>query len=340
MKILKRIGVVLIVLGVIYIVMAFFGPSKIHVERTAMVNCKSDVAYNEVNTLSHWIKWSYWDNIDPNMKSTFEGPESGVGAIHHWASDNDSVGNGSLTITTSDPGKWVETKLDFQDMGSSMGGWKFADTTGGTKVTAYMDMEVPFLARPVMLFMDMEKILGDDFDKSLHGLKTLCESTPSEEVTQYVSEMSNLPAWKIMTVRDSGTQAELSAKFSAMYQEIGIEMKKQGLTQAGPVLALYDRDDHHPDGTMFFVFRAGIPVDKPGKSTARVEYTETTASTAVKCNYHGGYNNMEACHYSINKFITDNGKTINGPVWEVYVTDPGAEPDSTKWLTEIYYPIQ
>lgn len=340
MKILKGLGIGIALLVAIYLILALFGPAKTHVERSTMINADATTVYNEVNTLTHWKSWSYWDNIDPNMKSTFEGPESGVGAKHLWESKNDSVGKGSLTISKSDPGKFVETTLEFEGMGTSIGGWTMKDTAGMTMVTAYMDMETPFLFRPMMLFMDMDEMLGGDFEKSLNGLKDHCESLPKETATEYVSEMSNMPAWKIMTVTDSGTQAELGMKFGMLYQEIGAEMKKQGLTQAGPVLAIYDKHEARADGSMFFVFRAGVPVDKEGKSTDRVMHTESTPSTAVKCNYYGGYNNLEAGHESINKYITDNGKTIAGPVWEVYVTDPGLEPDSTKWLTEIYYPVQ
>jgi effector-binding domain-containing protein len=192
----------------------------------------------------------------------------------------------------------------------------------------------------MMMFMDMDAMLGSDFEKTLAGLKAHCESLPSQTAAAYVSEMASLPVMKLMTLKDSASLEELSGKFGMMYQEINAEIAKQGLAQAGPVLAIYDKVDHRADGSMYFWFHAGIPVDKAGKSTERIEYMESTGSTAVKCDYHGGYGDMKACHDAINKYITDNGKTINGPVWEVYVTDPGAEPDSTRWLTQIYYPVQ
>lgn len=341
MKILKGIGIGLVLILAVYVILALFGPSKSHVERSMMVNASSATVYNEINTLTHWKSWSYWDNIDPKMESTYEGPESGVGAKHSWKSESDSVGVGSLTITKSEPDTFVETTLEFEGMGTSVGGWKIADTTGGVLVTTYMDMDIPFLYRPMMLFMDMDEMLGADFEKSLKGLKDHTEKLPSPEMTaEYVSEMSTLPVMKIMTIKDSATLAELPGKFGALYGEIQEEMKKQNLSPAGPALAIYDKVETRADGSMYFWFQAGLSVDKAGKSTARVNYMESQAVTAVKCDYHGGYNNMEACHESINKYITSNGKMQNGPVWEVYVTDPGMEPDSTKWLTQIYYPVQ
>lgn len=341
MKILKRIGLVVVLLLAVYIVLALIAPSKMHVERKTVIMTSAATVFDEINTIKQWQQWSYWDNIDPKMQSTYEGPESGVGAVHKWTSENDSVGNGTLTIMKSEPTSLVECKLEFEGMGAAVSGWNIKDTVGGVCVTAYMDGETPFLMRPMMLFMDMDAILGSDFEKTLAGLKKHCESLPSPEMTaEYTMEISPLPAMKLMTIADSCNAAELGQKFGGLYGEIGAEMKKQGLNQNGPVLAIYDRADRRPDGTMYFVFRAGVPVDAAGKSAGKVQYQETASSNAVKCNYYGGYSNLSACHDAIDKYITANGKKINGPAWELYVSDPGMEPDSTKWLTEIYYQVE
>ena len=340
MKIVKGLGIVVVLLLAVYLILCICGPGKMHVERSIQINQKSDVVFNEINTLKQWQLWSYWDNIDPNMQSTYEGPESGVGAVHKWTSENDSVGNGSLTIKTSTPNTLIECDLAFEGMGTSTSGWALKDTLGGTKVTAYMDGETPFMFRAMMLFMDMDAMLGKDFEATLAGLKKHTESLESSSTEEYVMEMGMTPAWMVMTISDSATSSDISQKFGELYGEIGEEVKKQGLQQSGPVFAIYDNVQHNADGSMKFWFKAGVPVDKKGKDGGRVKYWETTSGNAVKCNYYGGYSNMEPCHDAINKYITDNGKTIIGAPWEVYITDPGSEPDSTKWLTEIYYPVQ
>ncbi len=342
MRILKGLGIVVGLLLAIYLILAIFGPAKMHVERSIMINQKSDVVFNEINTLKQWQNWSYWDNIDPNMQSTYEGPESGVGAKHSWTSTNDSVGNGSLVIKTSMPNTLVECDLSFEGMGTSTSGWALKDTAGGTWVTAYMDGETPFLFRPMMLFMDMEEILGKDFDATLAGLKAHTEGLESPTMmAEYVMQEATTPAMKLLTIADSAMSVEaLGEKLGGLYGEIMGEMEKQKLTQAGPVIAIYDKVEYGADGSMKFWFKAGIPVAKSGKNAGRIMYWENTAGNAVKCDYYGDYSNTGACHDAINKYITDKGKTINGSVWEVYVTDPGAEPDTAKWLTEIYYPVQ
>jgi effector-binding domain-containing protein len=342
MKILKGLGIVVVLLLAIYLILALFGPAKMHVERQLWINQKPEVVFNEINTLKQWKNWSYWDNIDPNMVSTYEGPESGVGAVHKWESTNDSVGKGSLTIKTSTPNTLVECDLSFEGMGTSTSGWALKDTANGTLVTVYMDGETPFLFRPMMLFMDMDAMLGADFEKTLAGLKKHTESLESPTMmAEYVMEEAMTPAMKLLTIADSAmSAAELGEKLGGLYGEIMGEMEKQKLTQAGPVLAIYDKVEYSPNGDMKFWFKAGVPVDKAGKNSGRVMYWENTAGNAIKCDYYGDYSNTGACHEAIDKYITDKGKTINGAVWEVYVTDPGAEPDTAKWLTEIYYPVQ
>ncbi len=341
MKALKVILFGLLGLAGIYLILALFAPSKIHVERTMVINADANIVHGQINDLKNWKKWSFWDNIDPNMKSTFEGSESGVGAIHKWESENDSVGKGSLTITQSEPGKFVETKLAFEGMGESMGGWRIKDTTGGVAVTSYMDMAPPFLFRPMCLFMDMEKMLGEDFMKSLAGLKTLAESIKNEPPPAPVIEEGTMEATKVLTILDScNSMKEIGPKLGALYGEMGAEATKAGAKQAGAVFAIYHKVTVMENGDMKFVLEAGVPVDKEMKSAGRVKYWVMPACNVVKAAHYGKYETTDRTHAAAHEWISSNNKQIIGSPWEVYVTDPGKEPDSNKWLTEIYYPIK
>jgi effector-binding domain-containing protein len=341
MKILKRIALVLGVLVGIWLILALFAPSNVRVERTTMINAPSAIVFDQVNTLQHWKAWSYWDNIDKTtMKDSFAGPASGVGAVHYWDSPNDSVGKGSLTITKSEPNAFVETALNFDGMGTSMGGWRMKDTAGLVMVTTYMDMEPPFLMRPMMLFMNMDKMLGPDFEKSLAGLKFASESiAASANNSVSIKEVTTEPM-KIMSIMDSCTSADIAQKFGSWYAEIGAAVMKQGLKQAGPVFAVYHKVTPNADGSYKFVVQAGVPVDKAGKTDGRVKYWEVPPTKAIKADHYGSYQTTEETGKQIVSWMQKNGKTQDGAYWEVYVTDPMMEKDSTKWLTEVYYPVK
>jgi effector-binding domain-containing protein len=341
-KFLKRTGIVLLVLVLIWTITALFSSPTCHVERTMAINAPAGVVFDQINTLQNWKKWSYWDNIDKiSMHDSFAGPESGIGNKHFWNSPNDSVGKGSLTITRSEPNKFVETELAFDKMGTSMGGWKINDSAGTVYVTTYMDMKPPFFMRPMMLFMNVDKMLGPDFDKSLDGLKKVSEAAASLSASSTAKiEQTTVPSMEIMSIMDSCTSSNISQKLGQLYMEIGVETQKQGLKQAGPVFAVYHKVIMNADGSKNFVLQAGIPVDKPGKSAGRVKAWTVPAGNVVKASYYGPYDKVEPTYMALQEWMSKNGKTADGPPWESYVTDPGKEPDSTKWLTEIYYAIK
>jgi effector-binding domain-containing protein len=339
MKIAKRIGIVLGVLVGIWLILALFAPASVHVERTTTVNAPSNVVYDQVNNFHNWKSWSYWDNIDTvTMNDSFSGPEAGVGAVHYWDSPNDSVGKGKLTITKSDPNTFVETELNFDGF-VSLGGWKIKDTTGGTAVTTYMDMDSPFLMRPMLLFMNMDEMLGSDFEKSLAGLKRVSEASAAPTSNVKI-EATTVTSMKMMSIMDSCTMTELSQKLGSLYGEISGVMKKQGLNQNGAPFAVYHKVTYNPDGSMHFVMQAGIPVDKDGKTEGRVKYWEAPAGNVVKAWHYGSYESSAETHKLMGEWMAKNGKTATDAPWEAYVTDPMVEKDTAKWLTEIYYPVK
>jgi effector-binding domain-containing protein len=333
MKFLKRVAIILAVLVLVWIVLAFFGPKMIHVERSMVINTEASVPFEQINTLKNWKDWSYWDNIDTvNMKDTWEGPESGVGARHGWDSPDKNVGKGTLTITKSEPNKFVETELNFDGMGTSIGGWKLADTAGGTKVTTYMDMNIGFMMRPMMLFMNMDEMLGNDFEKTLTGLKKKCESMPKGPSYQMVE--GDAQVMDYLSVREKvKSVADIGPTLGKLYGEIGEQMKKSKVDFAGPVFAIY-----HSFSDTAIDMEACVPVTaKVEKTEGRVKFNTSKPGKTVTVDYYGPYEGTEAAHGAIWTWAEKNGKQLEDAPWEIYVTDPGVEKDPNKVLTKIVY---
>lgn len=333
---MKKLGLtLLVIIGILAIVSAFL-PGKIRVERSVLINAPVKSIFDQVNTLTNWKNWSFWDNIDPNMKSEYEGPVSGTGAIHKWRSKNDSVGTGSLTIVESTEPNTIITALNFEGMGTSNGGWTFDDTGEGVRTTIFMDIEVPFYGR-IFPGLKMDDWLGKDFDKSLANLKVYVEGLPVEKPAT--------PAWQVDTLTTFATPAlsmkvtvptkEISAKLGEVYGKILESISKQGLRQSGSVFAIYHK--YSPEQVEL---EPGIPVDKPGKEDGDVKPIVLPAVKAMKLDYMGEYSNMEKAYKFLDDWAAQNKVTVAGAPWEEYVTDPMSEPDTSKWLTRIYYPIQ
>jgi len=288
MKFLKKLGIGILILILLLAIISLFLPSKIHVERSIMINAPVKTVFNAVNNLQLWINWSYWDRIDPNMKSTFEGPQSGVGAIHRWESENDSVGKGSMTITESVEPSKVLTSLEFSDW-KTPGGWLFDDTEEGVKATIFMDMDMPFYARIPGMFMD--KMLGKDFEKTLAGLKSYTEGLPKEsEATWVVETITTSPA-KVMSMKVTTTGKAFNEKLNESFGTIMAAMAKQGIMQAGPTYAIYYKWSEDS-----VIMEPGVVVDKMGKNEGDITASEMKPVKAIKVDYYGDPN-TEKAHY-------------------------------------------
>jgi hypothetical protein len=164
--------VVLVFLGIVAV-----QPADFRVSRSAEVAAPAGVVFAQVNDFHNWEGWSPWAKLDPNAKNSFEGPSSGTGAKFAW-SGNDQVGEGRMTITDSRPNESVQIKLDFVKPFESTCMTDFAFKPQGeqTSVTWTMSGRHSFMEKAFCLFMDMDKMVGGDFEKGLAQMKTIAEA--------------------------------------------------------------------------------------------------------------------------------------------------------------------
>jgi len=173
----KRILLALAVLLAILLVVVATRPSTYRVERSATAAAPADVVYAQIADFHRWAAWSPWEKLDPGMKKTFEGPAMGQGAGYHW-SGNDKVGEGSMTVTSARPGEQVVIRLEFLKPWASTNTTTFqlAPEGGGTRVAWIMEGHNDFMGKAVTLFMDMDKMIGADFERGLAQLKSVAEA--------------------------------------------------------------------------------------------------------------------------------------------------------------------
>lgn len=81
---LKKILIGVAVVLVLFVVVVALQPSQYRVVRTATIPATPSVVFDQVNDLHKWDAWSPWAKLDPAMKTTFEGPQSGPGAAYSW----------------------------------------------------------------------------------------------------------------------------------------------------------------------------------------------------------------------------------------------------------------
>jgi len=174
---LKKIGIALGVVVVIFLLVVATRPSTFKIERSLVVAAPPAIVFAQVNDFNLWAAWSPWEAMDPTMKRTHSGAPSGVGAVYDW-SGNDKVGEGRMTITESRPGEAVGIKLEFikpmQATNDTV--FTFKAEGEGTQVNWAMSGNNNFMAKAFSLFMNMDDMIGKDFEKGLASMKTVAEA--------------------------------------------------------------------------------------------------------------------------------------------------------------------
>lgn len=174
---LKKILIALVVIVIVFVVVVAMRPADFRITRTATIAAPPEVVFAQVNDLHKWDSWSPWAKLDPNMKQTHEGAAAGVGAIYSWDGNND-VGAGRMTITETRTNEAVLIKLEFFKPMAGVSDTEFTFKPEGnqTVVTWTMSGKNNFVSRAFCMFMNMDKMVGGDFEKGLASLKTIAEA--------------------------------------------------------------------------------------------------------------------------------------------------------------------
>ncbi|MFO0722610.1 MAG: SRPBCC family protein [Myxococcota bacterium] len=178
---MKKVLLVLVALAVAFVGLVATRPAEFKIERSASMNAPAEVVFAQLNDFHKWEAWSPWAKLDPQMKTTYSGAAVGTGAIYEWTG-NDKVGTGRMTITDVKPNQEVTIKLEFLKPFEATNTTTFALMPSGesTKVTWTMSGHNNFMAKAMHMVMDMEKMVGPDFEKGLGQMKVASEGAAAK----------------------------------------------------------------------------------------------------------------------------------------------------------------
>ena len=180
----KKLGIVaglLVALIAILFLTVAMQPADFSVTRSATIAAPPATVFPLVNNFHTWEQWSPWAQIDPAMKTTYEGPESGVGAVYSWVG-NSEVGEGRMAITESIANEKILIDLEFKAPfeATNVTEFNFAPEGEGTKVTWTMTGTNNFIGKAFGLLMDMDAMVGTSFEQGLADMKAAAEGTSPE----------------------------------------------------------------------------------------------------------------------------------------------------------------
>jgi hypothetical protein len=151
--------------------------SRFEISRSTTIAATPARVHALVYDFHEWTAWSPWEDVDPDLRRTYSGPDSGVGAHYAWAG-NRKAGEGSMEITSSTPDA-IGIKLAFLKPWTATNDVVFTFTPAGdaTEVTWRMTGESKGLAALFAKVFSMDRMVGKDFEKGLARLKAVAEQS-------------------------------------------------------------------------------------------------------------------------------------------------------------------
>ncbi len=187
---------VLLAFGSGFLTAAAVQSDKFQVQRSTVIAASPEQVFPHVNDLHQWDAWSPWAKKDPHAVNSFEGPDAGVGAKFKW-SGNCEVGEGQMTVTGSTPGELVQIQLEFTKPFEDSSDVEFVFRPEGDQTRVIWTMsgvQANFIGKVMCLLMNMDQMVGTDFEAGLASLKTIVEAETSAPASdQPESAPANLP---------------------------------------------------------------------------------------------------------------------------------------------------
>ena len=176
-KFFKVIGVILLLIIAFVLIAGIFVSKTYHLDKTITINAPKEKIWGNVSSLQQMMKWSPWLEKDPNAQTSFEGQEGTIGSVYRWRGNKD-VGSGNQTITKIDRPNSIITHLTFIEpfSGEADSFINLADEGAATKVTWGFDTKYPYPMNVMQLFINMDEMMGTQYDKGLAKLKQISES--------------------------------------------------------------------------------------------------------------------------------------------------------------------
>ena len=176
LEIIAIVAVILAIAIAAVLILAATKPGTLRVVRSVSIRAPAEKIFPLISDFHQWRSWSPWEDKDPAMKRTYGGAESGKGAVYAWDGDK-NVGSGRMEILETSALSKIVIKLDFFKPFEGHNTAEFTMLPHGdaTHLTWVMHGPAPLLHRVMQVFVNIDKMIGKDFEAGLANLKKLTE---------------------------------------------------------------------------------------------------------------------------------------------------------------------
>lgn len=331
-KFLAFLGILILVVIIVGIVLGIIEPKDVTIKRNTTIKADKGYVFDQVSKFKNWPHWSPWILADSTIKITYQGEDGQPGSSYHWVGDEKKSGEGDMHNTGIKDGE-IDYLLSFTKpfKKEATGSLQLSnDDNNETKVTWTIHFHTDFPWNAINAFINMDKMVGKDFEHGLANLKAYSEANSGGYVA---IKDAQFPGHTYAGVRKTMAMNDMMKFFANTYGMLGKALNSQ---IAGPAAGLFYKWDtvaHQAD------IAAVFPVMDTTKPVKGVSFITVPSSKAYMVEVTGPYSSSGKAHNALMKHVGETKANLS-LVIEEYKVGPYQTPDSNKYVTDIYYLYQ
>lgn len=334
MKFLKVLLFIFIALVIIVFIGAAFIPSKLQFAAQRSMHVKKEIVFSQVNCFQNWTYWTPWKKVITN--EVLSGPACGTGALMSWSDDSRG---GTQEILETEGNNYIKTQLHFNEQAVSYSEWNFKEEDGLTEVSWSFETELAFPLGRWVGILFIKPGIEQSFVLGLEQLEQHCLDLDANlPIPQNEIRLQTVLPQTLICVEGSGVQDDIPDLMGLAYATISLFIERQSLNYDGFPLSIWHTYSPEPDSLN--VFECAIPIQEKNFTSDEIKIIQSYTGQVVTGVHHGSYESSYITWTAIDEYIQKNSLINNGSPWEVYITDSASEPDTNKWLTQIYQPVK
>lgn len=317
-----------------FLLISAFIPKNWDVTKSIVINKPIKTVVYEAKRFGGKFSVAPFYGSDSSCKPAFFGVLGNINSGYTWKCANE-IGNGKITYTRFNEFS-IDYNLEIDALNHSRGTGSilFKDLGDSCGVEWNVISISPFHMRIFNLFMS--GTIGPVYENGLSLLKKHCET------------LENLP--KIETIEVLGTEYigirgniamnKLAPFFASSYSQLNQHLNVEGKETAGPPCGLYyswDKEKNKTEIMAAFPMKLGPSIGLPVDTSGFNGYTIYVYPNYIVTDYYGDYKYLSSAHDALNAWLLDRTKRLKYPKVEQFITDPAIEPDTSKWLTKLYF---
>ena len=243
-----------------------------------------------------------------------------------------NVGSGTIKIVEAVRFDSIVVTMNFMERGAARSSFLLKESGNSTSLKWTLSYDVGYNPFARWMGLMMDKFVGKDFETGLINLNALCKVLEAEK--EYIVLIDELEKFHFVSIREKVPFIDISLKMAKMYGEISTYIRNLGAEMNGmPYTRYHLMNEEEID------LECGIPTNILVEGDGDFISGTFPVTKCATLDFYGDYRRLEEGHTAVQQWIEERGFTLVSAPMEIYLTDPGSDPNPENWLTRICYPV-